>query len=94
MNYWEKQGTKKIKSIKAVINPFKLDEVREALTPIGVEELMVSKVKGFSCDNGQTETCRSSIYTMNSLSKAKIKISTSKDVAEQVVGTITKTENQ
>ena len=45
MNYWEKQGTKKIKSIKAVINPFKLDEVREALTPIGVEELMVSKVK-------------------------------------------------
>ncbi|MCS6922240.1 P-II family nitrogen regulator [Elioraea thermophila] len=63
-----------MKLIMAIIKPFKLDDVREALTPLGVQGLTVSEVKGFGRQKGQTEIYRGAEYHVNFLPKVKIEI--------------------
>jgi nitrogen regulatory protein P-II 2 len=74
----------------AIIKPFKLDEVREALTPLGVQGLTVSEVKGFGRQKGQTEIYRGAEYHVNFLPKVKIEVVVADDLADQVVEAITK----
>ena len=77
--------------IVAIIKPFKLDEVREALGAIGVAGLTVSEVKGFGRQKGQTEISRGAEYSSNMLPKVKLEIATSRDLAPKVVETIQQT---
>ncbi|MBN8889670.1 MAG: transcriptional regulator [Rhodospirillales bacterium 70-18] len=79
-----------MKLIMAIIKPFKLDEVREALTPLGVQGLTVSEVKGFGRQKGQTEIYRGAEYHVNFLPKVKIEVVVTDDLAEQVVEAIMK----
>jgi nitrogen regulatory protein P-II 2 len=79
-----------MKLIMAIIKPFKLDEVREALTPLGVQGLTVSEVKGFGRQKGQTEIYRGAEYHVNFLPKVKIEVAVAADLADQVVEAITK----
>jgi nitrogen regulatory protein P-II 2 len=79
-----------MKLIMAIIKPFKLDEVREALTPLGVQGLTVSEVKGFGRQKGQTEIYRGAEYHVNFLPKVKIEVAVASDLADQVVEAITK----
>ena len=79
-----------MKLIIAVIKPFKLDDVREALTPLGVQGLTVSEVKGFGRQKGQTEIYRGAEYHVNFLPKVKVEVAVSADMAEQVVEAIIK----
>jgi len=79
-----------MKLIMAVIKPHKLDEVRESLTPLGVEGMTVSEVKGFGRQKGQSEIYRGAEYTVNFLPKVKIEIAVQEDVADQVVETVVK----
>ncbi len=77
-----------MKLIIAVIKPFKLDEVREALTAIGVEGMTVTEVKGFGRQKGHTEIYRGAEYTTNMVPKIKIETVVSDAIAAQVVETI------
>jgi len=77
-----------MKLIVAIIKPFKLDEVREALTPLGIQGLTVSEVKGFGRQKGQTEIYRGAEYIVNFLPKVKIEVAVPDDVADRVVETI------
>jgi len=79
-----------MKLIMAIIKPFKLDDVREALTPLGVQGLTVSEVKGFGRQKGQTEIYRGAEYHVNFLPKVKIEVAVPDDLAEQVVEAIMK----
>lgn len=79
-----------MKLIMAIIKPFKLDDVREALTPLGVQGLTVSEVKGFGRQKGQTEIYRGAEYHVNFLPKVKVEVAVSEDLAEQVVEAIMK----
>ena len=78
-----------MKLIMAIIKPFKLEEVREALTLLGVEGMTVSEAKGFGRQKGQAEIYRGAEYTVNFLPKVKIEIGVDDDIAEQVVEAIT-----
>jgi nitrogen regulatory protein P-II 2 len=77
-----------MKFIIAIIKPFKLDEVREALGGIGVAGMTVSEVKGFGRQKGQTEIYRGAEYSTNMLPKVKIEIAAADDLAPKVVETI------
>ena len=77
-----------MKYIIAIVKPFKLDEVREALSSIGVQGLTVSEVKGFGRQKGQTEIYRGAEYAVNFLPKVKIEIAVGDDAAEQTVEAI------
>ena len=77
-----------MKLIMAIIKPFKLDEVREALTPLGVQGLTVSEVKGFGRQKGQTEIYRGAEYVVNFLPKVKIEVAVNDDLADRVVEAI------
>jgi nitrogen regulatory protein P-II 2 len=79
-----------MKLIMAIIKPFKLDDVREALTPLGVQGLTVSEVKGFGRQKGQTEIYRGAEYHVSFLPKVKIEVAVPSDLAEQVVEAIMK----
>ena len=79
-----------MKLIMAVIKPHKLDDVREALTPLGVQGLTVSEVKGFGRQKGQTEIYRGAEYHVNFLPKVKIEVAVASDMAEAVVEAIVK----
>ena len=79
-----------MKLIMAIIKPFKLDDVREALTPLGVQGLTVSEVKGFGRQKGQTEIYRGAEYHVNFLPKVKVEVAVSSEMAEQVVEAIVK----
>ena len=79
-----------MKLIMAIIKPFKLDDVREALTPLGVQGLTVSEVKGFGRQKGQTEIYRGAEYHVNFLPKVKVEVAVASDLAEQVVEAIIK----
>jgi nitrogen regulatory protein P-II 2 len=72
----------------AIIKPFKLDDVREALTPLGVQGLTVSEVKGFGRQKGQTEIYRGAEYHVNFLPKLKIEVVVAANLADQVVEAI------
>ena len=78
-----------MKYIIAVIKPFKLDEVREALSGIGVAGMTVSEVKGFGRQKGQTEIYRGAEYSTNMLPKVKIEVGVDDSLAAQVVEAIT-----
>ena len=80
-----------MKLIIAAIKPFKLEEVREALTMIGVRGMMVTEVKGFGTQSGHTEIYRGAEYAVNFVPKVKLEIAVSDAMAEQVVETISKT---
>lgn len=77
-----------MKYVIAIIKPFKLDEVRDALGVIGVAGMTVSEVKGFGRQKGQTEIYRGAEYSTNMLPKVKIEIACSDDLSAQVVETI------
>jgi nitrogen regulatory protein P-II 1 len=79
-----------MKKIEAVIKPFKLEEVKEALTEIGVEGLTVSEVKGFGRQKGHTEIYRGSEYTVDFLPKVKIEIVLADSIVDKAVETIVK----
>ncbi len=74
-----------MKLVMAIVKPFKLDEVREALTAIGVTGLTVSEVKGFGRQKGHTEIYRGAEYAINFLPKAKIEVVVKDDLVEQTV---------
>ena len=76
--------------ITAVIKPFKLEDVREALTPLGVQGITISEVKGFGRQKGQSEIYRGAEYTVNFLPKVKIEVAVKDDLVDQVVEAITK----
>ena len=78
-----------MKMIKAVIKPFKLDEVRDALTAVGVEGMTVTEVKGFGRTGGKKEVYRGSAYVVDFVPKVKIDIIVHEDNVRQVVSTIT-----
>ena len=77
-----------MKLVVAVIKPFKLDDVREALTPLGVQGLTVSEVKGFGRQKGQTEIYRGAEYHVSFLPKVKIEVAVPSALADQVVEAI------
>jgi nitrogen regulatory protein P-II 2 len=77
-----------MKMIIAIIKPFKLDDVREALTPLGVQGLTVTEVKGFGRQKGQTEIYRGAEYHVSFLPKVKIEVVVPSDLADQVVEAI------
>ncbi len=77
-----------MKMIVAIIKPFKLDEVREALTALGIEGMTVSEVKGFGRQKGQTEIYRGAEYEINFVPKVKLEIVVPDDLADRVVATI------
>ena len=79
-----------MKFIIAIIKPFKLEEVKTALSEIGIEGMTVSEVKGFGRQKGHTEIYRGSEYTVDFLPKVKIEIVVTDDIAEKAVNTIVK----
>ncbi|MFY0594950.1 MAG: P-II family nitrogen regulator [Cognatishimia sp.] len=80
-----------MKLIIATIKPFKLEEVREALTDIGVRGLMVTEIKGFGAQSGHTEIYRGAEYTVNFVPKVKLELVVAEAMVEQVVETISGT---
>jgi nitrogen regulatory protein P-II 2 len=77
-----------MKMIMAIIKPFKLDDVREAIVALGVEGMTVSEVKGYGRQKGQMEIYRGSEYAVNFLPKVKIEVVVSESRSEQVVEAI------
>ena len=77
-----------MKFIVAIIQPFKLDAVRESLSELGVEGLTASEVRGFGRQKGHREVYRGSEYTINYVPKVKIEIAVGDDIAERVVETV------
>ncbi|GBQ82812.1 transcriptional regulator [Asaia sp. W19] len=77
-----------MKLITAIIKPFKLDDVREALTPLGVQGLTVTEIKGFGRQKGQTEIYRGAEYQVSFLPKVKIEIAVTDDIVDEVVDAI------
>ncbi|MCY4755454.1 P-II family nitrogen regulator [Pelomonas aquatica] len=77
-----------MKLITAVIKPFKLDEVREALSAIGVQGLTVTEVKGFGRQKGHTELYRGAEYVVDFLPKVKIEAAVGDDIVERVIEAI------
>jgi len=79
-----------MKLITAIIKPFKLDEVREALSAIGVQGITVTEVKGFGRQKGHTELYRGAEYVVDFLPKVKVEAAVRDDVVEQVIEAIEK----
>ena len=77
-----------MKLIIATIKPLKLEEVREALTSIGVSGMMVTEIKGFGAQSGHTEIYRGAEYAVNFVPKIKLEIAVTDAVADQVVSAI------
>lgn len=82
-----------MKLVSAIIKPFKLDDVREALSDIGVQGITVTEVKGFGRQNGRTELYRGAEYVVDFLPKVKIEVAISDDFLDQVIEAITKSAN-
>jgi nitrogen regulatory protein P-II 2 len=78
-----------MKLISAIINPFKLDEVRDALSAMGVNGMTVTEVKGFGHQMGHSEIYRGAEYVVNFLPKVKVEVAVDDSVADQVVQTLT-----
>ena len=82
-----------MKLITAIIKPFKLDDVREALGEIGVQGLTVTEVKGFGRQKGHTELYRGAEYVVDFLPKVKIEAAVKDDLVDQVIEAIAKAAN-
>ena len=80
-----------MKQIDAIIKPFKLDEVKEALTKVGIQGMTITEVKGFGRQKGHTELYRGAEYSVDFLPKVKIQILVPDDKASQVVDAILQT---
>ncbi len=80
-----------MKFITAIIKPFKLDEVREELTKLGIEGMTVTEVKGFGRQKGHREIYRGAEYAVSFVPKIKLEIAVASNLADRVVETITKT---
>jgi len=79
-----------MKQITAIIKPFKLEEVREALAEVGVSGLTVTEVKGFGRQKGHTELYRGAEYVVDFLPKVKIDVAIKDDMLDQVIETVEK----
>src|SRR5476649_1436892 len=79
-----------MKKVEAIIKPFKLEEVKDALADLGIEGMTVSEVKGFGRQKGHTEIYRGSEYTVDFLPKIKIEVVLADSLAEQAVTAIIK----
>ncbi|NHO32405.1 P-II family nitrogen regulator [Acetobacter fallax] len=77
-----------MKLVTAIIKPFKLDDVRDALSPLGIQGLTVSEVKGFGRQKGQTEIYRGAEYHVSFLPKIKIEVAIADSLVDQVVEAI------
>nr|WP_175580958.1 P-II family nitrogen regulator [Marivivens donghaensis] len=82
---------KNVKLIIATIKPFKLEEVREAVTAMGVRGMMVTEIKGFGSQSGHTEIYRGAEYAVNFVPKVKLEIVVPDSMADQLVSTIATT---
>ena len=80
-----------MKKIEAIIKPFRLDEVKEALQEVGLQGMTVTEVKGFGRQKGQTEIYRGAEYSTNMLPKVKIEVAAPDDLVGQIVETIQQT---
>lgn len=80
-----------MKKIEAIIKPFKLDEVKDALNDIGIVGMTISEVRGFGRQKGHKELFRGSEYVIDLLPKVKIEVVVNDDMADKVVETIMKT---
>ena len=77
-----------MKIVMAIIKPFKLDEVREALTAVGIQGLTVTEVKGYGRQKGHTEICRGAEYAVSFLPKLKVEVAVATDQVDKVVDAI------
>jgi len=77
-----------MKKIEAIVKPFKLDEVKNALTKIGVQGMTVTEVKGFGRQKGHTEVYRGAEYKIDFLPKVKIELITGEELVTQIIETI------
>ncbi|MEX1057944.1 MAG: P-II family nitrogen regulator [Natronospirillum sp.] len=82
-----------MKLVTAIIKPYKLDDVREALSDIGVQGITVTEVKGFGRQKGHTELYRGAEYVVDFLPKVKVEIAVASDALDQVLEAITKAAN-
>ncbi|KHD11160.1 nitrogen regulatory protein P-II 1 [Candidatus Thiomargarita nelsonii] len=82
-----------MKMVTAIIKPFKLDDVREALSEVGVQGITVTEIKGFGRQQGHTELYRGAEYVVDFLPKVKIEAAVSEDNLEKVIDAITKAAN-
>ena len=80
-----------MKMITAIIKPFKLDDVRQAVADIGIQGITVTEVKGFGRQRGHTELYRGAEYVVDFLPKAKVELAVADDLAEQVIEAISNT---
>jgi nitrogen regulatory protein P-II 2 len=83
----------KMKLVTAIIKPFKLDDVREALSEIGVQGITVTEVKGFGRQKGHTELYRGAEYVVDFLPKVKLEVAIGDSLLDQTVEAITKAAN-
>jgi nitrogen regulatory protein P-II 1 len=82
-----------MKKIEAIIKPFKLDEVKEALNQIGVQGMTVTEVKGFGRQKGHTELYRGAEYVVDFLPKIKLEVAVTDEMADKVVQAIVQAAN-
>ena len=82
-----------MKKIEAIVKPFKLEEVKEALSEVGIQGMTVSEVKGFGRQKGHTEIYRGSEYTVDFLPKVKVEVVVADDQARSVAEAIVKSAN-
>ena len=82
-----------MKKVEAIIKPFKLDEVKEALSAIGTQGLTVTEVKGFGRQKGHTELYRGAEYVVDFLPKVKVEVAIGDNLLDQVIESITKAAN-
>jgi nitrogen regulatory protein P-II 2 len=82
-----------MKLVTAIIKPFKLDDVREALTAIGVHGMTATEVKGFGRQKGQTEIYRGAEYAVSFLPKIKVEVAIADDLAEHAIEAIQRAAN-
>jgi len=82
-----------MKKIEAIIKPFKLDDVKEALSQVGVEGLTVTEVKGFGRQKGHTELYRGAEYVVDFLPKIKLEIVVRDEIVERVIDAISQAAN-
>jgi nitrogen regulatory protein P-II 2 len=86
-------GVKKMKLITAIVKPFKLDDVRNALSEIGVQGITVTEVKGFGRQKGHTELYRGAEYVVDFLPKVKVEVAVPDELSDKAVEAITQSAN-
>ncbi len=82
-----------MKLVTAIIKPFKLDDVREALSELGVQGITVTEVKGFGRQKGHTELYRGAEYVVDFLPKVKLEVAINDDLLDQVIEAVSKAAN-